>query len=402
MDIIMDRLKDIGGLGSVWFAGLLIGLAFAVPVRQAVGQDAKGLVFSGESSTDGIYSVAEPWSGSAAWDSGKAYKGLSSFRLDARGGDRQSSKVEASVVVRLVYGAAAEPIVLFDAKKLYASVYMERADLSVGRMIVNYGRGTVFSPVDLFAAVDTGDLALGRVGTDAVRLFIPLGDLSGLDLVGTLAKPPAEAILGGRGSASIEGWDMGLSLYRDGGDQSRLSALVFGLDLKGDIEVGLSAEALARIPWGEAGFDGGSVAFSTMAGLDYSVSGTWFFDFEYLANFGGGRAAGTFLGAHTLFGSLSYKVDELTTIDARSLWNPGEKGWQASLAAGRSIAPGSQLLFYTQYSSGDVRANSAYPPRSAAAQSPAPQTSTSSAAPGSGSASVRDLLSFGLRLSVAF
>jgi hypothetical protein len=49
--------------------------------------------------------------------------------------------------------------------------------------------------------------------------------------------------------------------------------LVVGLDLKGDIEFGVSAEALARLPFDAGTSDTSEAVYSLMAGLDYSFNG---------------------------------------------------------------------------------------------------------------------------------
>jgi hypothetical protein len=61
-----------------------------------------GLVFTGEATTDLAYSI-EPFDGAARSGS---YNGISSLRLDAIGGDRNEAKIEASVIVRMIYGDA--------------------------------------------------------------------------------------------------------------------------------------------------------------------------------------------------------------------------------------------------------------------------------------------------------
>ncbi|HAE21005.1 MAG TPA: hypothetical protein DCG47_01605, partial [Spirochaetaceae bacterium] len=104
-----------------------------------------GLSFTGEASADLIYVITEPFS--AAERTG-SYRGLSGLRIDALGGDRNTAKLEASALAGMLYSdAAQEGLLSFELKKLYLSVHTPRADLSVGRMIINYGRGTAFSPV---------------------------------------------------------------------------------------------------------------------------------------------------------------------------------------------------------------------------------------------------------------
>jgi hypothetical protein len=156
-----------------------------------------GLSFTGEASADLVYAIAEPFSAS---ERSGSYSGLKRAAPRRAGsGTANAAKLEISAVARLFYGDAAEsatgpgglgpgrlrradadgiaslllgadgPVLSFELKKLYLSVHTPVADVSAGRMIINYGRGTAFSPVDLFSSLDDSGLKLGRTGSDALR-----------------------------------------------------------------------------------------------------------------------------------------------------------------------------------------------------------------------------------------
>jgi hypothetical protein len=271
------------------------------------------------------------------------------------GGNRNEAKVEASVVFSMIYGVDEVPVMSFDLKKLYLAVYTPYADLSAGRMIINYGRGTVFSPVDLFSAVDTADLGLGRTGTDALRVLLPLGDFSGLDLVATLGTSTGEGIAGGHLYGNLAGIDAGASAFGVGLADGN-GVMVAGLDFKGDLELGVSAEAVTRIPVLDWQPDDSDAVYSLMFGVDYSFSGVWFVDAEYLWNLRTGEAyaVGTFRSGHTLFGAVSWKPDELTAFDLRCIAAPLEEAAQVTFSFSRSIASGASLIAYVLYRDGDV------------------------------------------------
>ncbi|OHD24718.1 MAG: hypothetical protein A2Y38_05810 [Spirochaetes bacterium GWB1_59_5] len=311
-----------------------------------------GLEFSGDASADILYTVLEPFDESARTSD---YTGATSLRLDATGGDRNEAKVEASAIVLMIYGVAEAPVMSFELKKLYLSIYTALADISAGRMVINYGRGTVFSPVDLFSAVDTSDLGLGRTGTDALRALLPLGDFSGLDLVATLGASTGESIAGGRLYGNLAGVDAGVSAFGVGlADGS--GDIVAGLDFKGDLELGVSAEAVARIPVFDWHPDGSETVYSLMFGADYSFADAWFIDAEYLWNLrtGDAYAVGAFRSDHTLFGAISWKPDELTALDLRCIAAPFEEAVQATFSLSRSVAAGASIVGYALYRSGDV------------------------------------------------
>ena len=257
--------------------------------------------------------------------------------------------------------------------------------ISVGRMIVNYGRGTVFSPVDLFSGVDTSDISLGRTGNDALRVLFPFGNFSGLDLVATIAGSPEQSIAGGRFFGHAAGWDFGLSAFRDGRASTDGNGdFVIGLDLKGDIELGVSAEALARLPFDAGSPDASEAVYSMMAGLDYSLKGEWFFDLEYLWNIRAGQAypIGGFRHAHNLFASLSWKPDDLTAFDIRAIVVPTEVLGQLSLGVSRSVAKGASLMGFALFRNGNIEGSQ---------QPPSPGYNPDATA-----------LSVGARLSVAY
>jgi hypothetical protein len=335
-----------------------------------------GLSFTGEASADFVYAIAEPFSAS---ERSASYSGLSALRLDARGGDPNAARLEASAVARLVYGDAADllrfqaaallpsspdadgiaslllgadgPVLSLELKKLYLSVHMPKADLSVGRMIINYGRGTAFSPVDLFSSLDDSGLKLGRTGSDALRLIVPLSDFSGIDMAAGIADTPELGIAGLRHYGNALGVDYGLSAFRDG-SRGADGELVLGLDLKGDLELGIAAEALARLPFNGLSLDAREAVYSLMLGLDYSLGGRWFFDLEGLWNVSAGdaQAAGAFGQSAHGFASLSWKPDELNAFDLRAFYARDGSG-QLVFSAARDIAAGASLAAYAQYAS---------------------------------------------------
>ncbi|TFG81218.1 MAG: hypothetical protein E4H20_10270 [Spirochaetales bacterium] len=346
-----------------------------------------GLAFTGEANIDLLFAISEPFDGSSR---SAGYTGITSLRIDVLGGDRNEAKVEASAIVRMVYGDGADavraaasealanpeleayllgdsgPVVSLELKKLYLSIYTQHADLSAGRMIINYGRGTVFSPVDLFSSVDTADLGLGRLGTDALRVLLPLGSFSGLDLVAALGDASGAALAGGRLYGNSAGVDFGVSLFGDGladGDGD----LVAAMDFKGDLELGISAEAVARVPFAEWVPRSGDAVYSLMLGADYSLGGEWLFDLEYLWNLRAGSefAVGSFRSEHNLFSSLSWQPDELTALDLRCIIVPSGGAMQATLSLSRDVAKGARISGFALYRSGDVEGRflgSAMPP----------------------------------------
>lgn len=310
---------------------LALSLCLWCALSAGAADAAAPLRLSGEARADAAYLVS---------DGADSFVSASSIRLDAVGGYRDSAKVEASVVGALAH-LDGETRPAADIRKLYVSVFTEFADISAGRMIVNYGRGTVFSPVDLFSSADLSDPAasVGRTGTDALRVLLPFGDFSGMELVSAFSERPRDATAGGRVYGNIAGWDLAFSAFRDGG-------AFFGIDLKGDAVAGVSAEAAARVE--ERG-----TRFRLMAGLDYSIGGEWLFDLEYLENIdvGSPERVDAFGAGRSAFLSVAWLPDQLSVLGARAVatFAGGQPSWTASLSASRSIARGATLSLYASY-----------------------------------------------------
>ncbi len=377
-------------------------LTFSLSAQEI--SDNKPLSFFGEIYTEAAASVSDPFTGKDISDSSFGYDGVTSFELDAIGGDLQHAKVEASVIFKLFYGDStgkinsaiagstdsnSQAIVIADSngaalaaeiKKLYLSVFTQYVDISLGRMIINYGRGAVFSPVDLFATVDITDIDLGRIGTDAARFLIPAGAVSGIDLMTTLAATVDEFTTGGRVFGNIHGWDFGLSAFRDGRDTTSGAedwVLSFGLDFKGDAILGIYGEALVSIPWESGAALPDNTVWSVMGGVDYSISGEWFFNLEYLLNTGNeSYRSGTFRADHNLYASVLWKINEATSLAANSIINIQEEACQGIFSFSRNIASNTALLGYLLYRNGNIEQRFMY--------------------------NIGELLAFVLRVTVAF
>ena len=353
---------------------------FLIPICLLYGEEEsnKPLTFFGELYTEAAASLHEPFSGKEITSDYFGYNGVTSFELDAIAGDLQNAKIDVSVIFKLLYGdnakainsgvtgntSAYSPIIITNSdgvamtteiKKLYLSVFTEYMDIFLGRMIINYGRGTIFSPVDLFATVDIIDIDFGRIGTDAARILIPFSAVSGIDVITTLVPAVDEFTTGARGFGNINGWDLGFSVFRDARNVFDDWALDLGFDFKGDLFVGVYGELLVSIPWESGSALTNNTVCSVMAGIDYSISGLWFFDIEYMVNFGSTNyRSGTFRGDHNLFASVSRKIDDATMLTVNSIINILDEAWQGTFSFSKNIASNTNLLGYLIYRSGNI------------------------------------------------
>lgn len=332
-------------------------LAFSAPAGSP-----GGLRLSGEANASVASFIAWPFDAAAKTS---YFFASSAVRLDAIGGDRNAAKFEASASVEAHYGAAAlaqpapgrlvaplapeGPAMVFGLEKLFVSVHTNLVDIAAGRMIINYGRGTALSPVDLFATVGLAGAELKRSPNDAARARIPFDPFSGLELVSTLHPGPADGLAGARHYGYLAGVDYGLSAFRDGRGSG---ALVAGIDAKFDLGPGWSFEAVARLPWESSAPTMYGAGYSLMLGADYSLGGKLFLDAELAWNqsdYGLIRPPASRAAAPRLrgFGSVSLKIDELSTVDLRAFVD-SDGAYQLVLAAARSVASGARAIFFVQ------------------------------------------------------
>ena len=65
----------------------------------------------------------------------------------------------------------------------------------LGRQVINYERGALWSPTDIFTALDLTGLSPVRLGSDALRASIPIGATGGFDLVAAPGTSPSSGSL---------------------------------------------------------------------------------------------------------------------------------------------------------------------------------------------------------------
>ncbi len=366
----------------------VIGFVIACFALTAIGPAAHaqsgGLDLSGSLSNDTVLlqNVDGGTPGAAAGASNPSVGGVSKFTLNFVNRNRSAAKVEGSVALSLLYGAYADAYVAglssqlgpsysalvpfltsngavlnFDLRKLYLSVYTDLMDISVGRQIINYGVGTLFSPIDAFSTPALSDLNYERSGSDVIRLELPFGDLSGLDAVTTVSDT-----LSGLDSAvklytNIADYDIAaVGLYR-GVDRG----LIGGLDFKGDLVLGIHGEAVQHFL-----FDPWKSYFEGMFGADYSFSGKLFLSAEYYYN-GDPAAPGSlspvevasaqrvFLNQHYLYSDVRYLLTDLASVGVSGVFDLSAGSVLGTAQYAYNIAQNADLLAYVRCFWGDVR-----------------------------------------------
>ena len=161
-----------------------------------------------------------------------------------------------------------------------AQLHLRRADITLGRQAIGWGRGVMFTTIDLFAPFSPLEVDREwRAGVDAARADIKLTDRSSVDLVGVFGDTLDRSAFAARARGYAGTVDVEVAGGRRGQD---LFGGVTSSAAVGDVEVHGEAAAF-RIP---AGMDhdvlwkavvGGSYRFPLGAGIlayaEYHYSG---------------------------------------------------------------------------------------------------------------------------------
>ncbi|HET9361768.1 MAG TPA: hypothetical protein VFO58_18580 [Vicinamibacterales bacterium] len=133
-----------------------------------------------------------------------------------------------------------------------AQVHLRRADLTIGRQSIGWGRGVMFTSVDLFAPFSPLEVDREwRPGVDAVRADVKLTDRSSIDLVGAFGDTLDRSAF----AARARGYAGTIDVEVVGGRR--------GQDLFG----GVTSSAAV----GDAEVHGEAAAFRVPSGIDHDV-----------------------------------------------------------------------------------------------------------------------------------
>ena len=291
---------------SSWFGGTLTAQEGAV-----------GLSGSG----GGALSLPENWSwaSATALSAGLGVKGQrtraeASFDLAALTGASAAAAIATAAQPGsgLLAWGGGENAVSLRLRTLWAKLDLDWASLQLGRQVLNYGRGALWSPEDIFARLDLSGATPDRLGSDALRLKVPLGELSGLDLVAAPSTEPAKGRYATRLSGSLLGLDSGLLGAWDGASGRILAAA----DCKFDLGPSFYAEALYSVDPSSPDPLGGSWA-RAVAGLDWSV-GDFVLAAEYYWNGGGSSTVASidpsFPARQYLFATGLWSISDFTRL----------------------------------------------------------------------------------------
>jgi len=230
-------------------------------------------------------------------------------------------------------------------RTLYAKLDLDWVSFTAGRQVVNYGRGALWSPTDIFTELDLAGISPVRRGTDALRITVPLGETAGLDLVGAPTLAPADGRYSARLSALlVEVVDAAAVAARDGAGRGWL----FGADFKTDLEVGLTAEAVYDLP------DAGGWGWVRAAGgVDWSI-GDFILAAEYYYNGGGASADLLFPGTHNAYASVTWKASELVQAALVVIADINQRAGTLTLTTRVSAAQNADVTVFLQAGNGSA------------------------------------------------
>ncbi len=248
---------------------------------------------------------------------------------------------------------------VLETRKLYLSLFFDQCTFTLGRQIINYGVGYVFSPVDCFSAVNLQDPGLSRKGSDIIRVRIPLGDLAGIEGVTTVSTAGTNSASAVKVFGNLQGFDWSLTgIYKHPQEET-----LVGLSFKGDILLGVYGELVEHY-----GTLDNTTFFEGMAGVDYSFeinTSKLLLSAEYYYN---GNPVNPniltpeellalnriFLGEEYLFCQANYVYDEIRNFALNGIYNLAQKSWAGTLLFSYNIRQNTNLIFNTRYYSGDL------------------------------------------------
>lgn len=143
--------------------------------------------------------------------------------------------------------------------RVYVDLHFKGFDLSIGKQRAALGVSYLWAPLDVFNRVNVLEPKEEKPGTNAIKLYIPLGPASSITAIVSPEEKFNTSRYGLRMKTHLLGIDAALTMVRDG--QKDYS--IYGLDLRGENFIGW---------WIEAGFvnSHGQEDIKLVLGFDYT------------------------------------------------------------------------------------------------------------------------------------
>ncbi|MCX7821082.1 MAG: hypothetical protein N2258_05335 [Brevinematales bacterium] len=260
---------------------ILLFICFLILAKNFSFCDEPGLSFSGyfQSGTGILHIISNEAI------SNTSYAGKSTLRLNFVNNDTGLAKLDGSVDFNILYGLytgiyamqsngiliGKEALLTMDIRKLYLVLKAELFDFYIGRQLIKFGEGLVFSPLNPFSTIDFTDVNFTRLGVDGIRIRFQLSDLAYLEALTLPTSDFTNSDIAGRLGFNLSGWDISFaSFYR--GKYDYISG---GFSFKGDLILGLYGEFVYHYKSETNNF------WNTMIGMDYSFLDKFIVRMEY-------------------------------------------------------------------------------------------------------------------------
>ncbi|MBF0430069.1 MAG: hypothetical protein HQK83_02230 [Fibrobacteria bacterium] len=175
--------------------------------------------------------------------------------------------------------------------RLLIKLFFKHADVYVGRQQIAWGTGYAFNPTDIWNQKNPLDVSAPKLGVNALRIEMPFGELSNINLIGVPGADLKHSSVGVRVKTNMLGYDASVSASRFMNADRVILGLparnIFGVDMAGQIgEVGVWAEAVAINHKNDDmdNFEIDSTYFQVDAGLDYTFESGIYVMGEYYFN----------------------------------------------------------------------------------------------------------------------
>ncbi|MFN3550251.1 MAG: hypothetical protein ACK4WJ_00330 [Endomicrobiia bacterium] len=162
---------------------------------------------------------------------------------------------------------------LTEIRKFYFMLKTQKIDFYLGRQLIKYSQGIIFSPLDTFSKIDFSDIFLNRYGVDAFRIKM---DLSNTEYFETIFIPKENlkyTDITSRLGFLAYNYDISTIIYY----YNKQNIKSFGLSFKGDFILGLYGEYVYYFK--------DDLNFSSyLIGFDYSLYQKILFRTEFYKN----------------------------------------------------------------------------------------------------------------------
>jgi hypothetical protein len=128
----------------------------------------------------------------------------------------------------------ANQTVKIDLDRAYVNLYFKKFDIIVGKQRVAMGVSYLWAPLDVFNRVNVFEPKEEKPGTNAIKVYVPLGSASSITGVFSPDNKFHTSRSGVRGQTQVLGVDIGATLIRSGD----IGATIYGLDLRGENFIG--------------------------------------------------------------------------------------------------------------------------------------------------------------------